>query len=104
MTKIGIPKETKIHEYRVGLTPESVAEIVGHGHSVVVETGAGAGIGCTDDNYRSAGAFVVDTAEEVFARGELIVKVKEPEPDRAAPTARRIMCCSPIFTWPPIPI
>lgn len=80
MMKIGVPKEIKIHEYRVGLTPESVAEIVGHGHNVVVETGAGDGIGCTDEHYRAAGAFVVDSAEEVYARGELIVKVKEPEP------------------------
>jgi alanine dehydrogenase len=78
--KIGVPKEVKIHEYRVGLTPESVVEIVSHGHSVLVETNAGAGIGCTDDIYREAGATVVETAEEVFAGAELIVKVKDPEP------------------------
>ena len=79
--RIGVPKEIKVHEYRVGLTPESVMEIVGHGHQVLVQTNAGAGIGCTDDIYRGAGATVVETAADVFAGAELIVKVKEPEPD-----------------------
>ncbi len=76
---IGVPKEIKIHEYRVGMTPSSVREAVAHGHRVLVETFAGAGIGATDDDYRKAGAEVVDTADEVFARAELIVKVKEPQ-------------------------
>jgi alanine dehydrogenase len=77
---IGVPKEIKVHEYRVGMTPASVREAVAHGHRVVVETQAGAGIGATDDDYRRAGAEVVGSAAEVFARAELIVKVKEPQP------------------------
>ena len=76
---IGVPKEIKNHEFRVGMTPGSVAEAVAHGHSVVVETDAGAGIMCSDDDYRAAGATVLDTADEVFARAEMIVKVKEPQ-------------------------
>jgi len=78
---IGIPKEIKTHEYRVGMTPTSVREAVAHGHSVMVEAGAGAGIGCSDDHYREAGAAVVDTPEEVFAEAEMIIKVKEPQAD-----------------------
>ena len=76
---IGVPKEIKVHEYRVGMTPSSVREAVVHGHAVIVETRAGAGIGASDDDYRSAGAQVTDTAAEVFARADLIVKVKEPQ-------------------------
>lgn len=78
---IGVPKEIKNHEYRAGLTPESVREFVAHGHKVVIETMLGDGIGATDDIYREAGAEVVDTAAEVFSRGEMIIKVKEPQPD-----------------------
>jgi alanine dehydrogenase len=77
--KIGIPKEIKNNEYRVGMTPESVAEAVHHGHTVLVETEAGLGISATDDDYRAAGAEVVDSAAEVFERAEMIVKVKEPQ-------------------------
>jgi alanine dehydrogenase len=77
---IGVPKEIKVHEYRVGMTPSSVREAIVHGHAVIVETRAGAGIGASDDDYRNAGAQVADAAAEVFARGELIVKVKEPQP------------------------
>lgn len=76
---IGVPKEIKNHEYRVGMTPESVHDAVLSGHQVIVETNAGAGIGATDDEYRVTGAEVVDTAEEVFARAEMIIKVKEPQ-------------------------
>ena len=76
---IGVPKEIKNHEYRVGLTPASVRELVAHGHEVIVETGAGAGITADDERYRNAGAAIVDTAEEVFARAEMVVKVKEPQ-------------------------
>ncbi|MEP1208058.1 MAG: alanine dehydrogenase [Rhizobiaceae bacterium] len=79
--KIGVPKEIKNHEYRVGLTPGSVREYVAHGHDVVVETNCGAGITATDDEYRAAGAVVLDTAEEVFATADMIVKVKEPQPN-----------------------
>jgi alanine dehydrogenase len=76
---IGVPKEIKNHEYRVGLTPESVAELVTNGHAVLVETGAGAGIGADDDAYRASGAEIAKTAAEVFANAEMIVKVKEPQ-------------------------
>src|ERR1700743_708864 len=78
--RIGVPKEIKPHEYRVGLTPGSVREYVAAGHSVSIETGAGIGIGASDDHYRKAGATMVDTAGEVFATSEMIVKVKEPQP------------------------
>jgi alanine dehydrogenase len=78
--RIGVPKEIKTHEYRVGLTPGAVREYVSAGHSVVVETKAGAGIGAGDEVYRKAGAIVVDTAAEVFATADMIVKVKEPQP------------------------
>ncbi len=75
---VGAPKEIKNHEYRVGLTPESAAELVAHGHDVLVETMAGGGIGATDEDYQAAGAKIAGTAEEVFAAVEMIVKVKEP--------------------------
>lgn len=77
---IGVPKEIKPQENRVGLTPGSVLEITRLGSTVLVESGAGLGIGITDDQYRIAGARIVDTAEEVFEQSELIIKVKEPQP------------------------
>ncbi len=76
---IGVPKEIKVHEYRVGLTPSSVREAVAHGHSVVVETQAGAGISAADEDYRRAGATIVGSAEDVFASADMIIKVKEPQ-------------------------
>ena len=76
---IGIPKEIKNHEYRVGLTPSSVRELTAAGHSVIVERNAGAGIGAADSEYEQAGATLVAGADEVFARAEMIVKVKEPD-------------------------
>ncbi|MCY4275577.1 MAG: alanine dehydrogenase, partial [Gammaproteobacteria bacterium] len=76
---VGIPKEIKNHEYRVGMTPTSVREMTKHGHQVIVETNAGEGISASDDRYRKSGAEIVDTAEEVFARSEMIIKVKEPQ-------------------------
>jgi alanine dehydrogenase len=76
--KIGVPKEIKNHEYRVGLTPESVAEVVRQGHQVFVETLAGDGIGAGDDCYLAAGATILGSAAEVFAAADLVVKVKEP--------------------------
>jgi alanine dehydrogenase len=82
--RIGVPKEVKNHEYRVGLTPESVAELAGQGHEVVVETRAGAGIGAEDDAYVAAGARVARSATEIFAEAEMIVKVKEPQADERA--------------------
>jgi alanine dehydrogenase len=78
---VGCPREIKNHEYRVGLTPASVRELVHFGHQVVIESQAGAGINCSDDEYRSVGAEIVDSAKQVFDRAELIVKVKEPQPD-----------------------
>jgi len=77
--KIGVPKEIKVHEYRVGLTPSSVREVVAHGHSVLVQTQAGTGIGATDADYERAGATIVGTAAEVFASAEMVIKVKEPQ-------------------------
>ncbi|MDP9136827.1 MAG: alanine dehydrogenase, partial [Pseudomonadota bacterium] len=76
---VGVPKEIKNHEYRVGMTPLSVREAVRHAHKVFVETGAGAGIGASDDDYKKAGATIIKTAEEIFARADMIVKVKEPQ-------------------------
>jgi alanine dehydrogenase len=77
---IGVPKEIKTHEYRVGLVPGSVRELVHHGHRVVVESGAGTGIGFDDHAYEAAGGRILATAADVFAEAELIVKVKEPQP------------------------
>ncbi|MER8746137.1 alanine dehydrogenase [Mesorhizobium sp. M1004] len=79
--RIGCPKEIKNHEYRVGLTPGSVREYVAHGHEVLVEAGAGAGIGADDNAYRAAGATIAKTAADVFAKSDMIVKVKEPQPN-----------------------
>ena len=76
--RIGVPREIKVHEYRVGLTPESVSVLASDGPEVIVESGAGAGISATDEAYRNAGAMVAKTAAEVFDAAHLIVKVKEP--------------------------
>ncbi|OHX10778.1 alanine dehydrogenase [Chromobacterium sphagni] len=77
---IGVPKEIKNHEYRVGLTPSGVRELVANGHKVLVQTQAGLAIGFTDEQYIQAGASIASNAEEVFERAEMIVKVKEPQP------------------------
>jgi len=77
--RIGVPREIKVLENRVGLTPGSVREVVAHGHQVVVEHNAGQGIGTDDDAYRRAGATIAATAAEVFAAADMIVKVKEPQ-------------------------
>ena len=82
--KIGVPKEIKTLEFRVGMTPAGVHEVVHDGHEVIVETNAGAGIGMTDADYEAVGATVVGTAEEVFERAEMIVKVKEPQLNECA--------------------
>jgi len=82
--RIGVPKEIKNHEYRVGLTPPSVAELVAAGHEVIVETKAGAGIDFEDSDYVEAGAKVVGSAREVFAGADMIVKVKEPQASEIA--------------------
>ncbi len=77
--KVGIPKETKIKEYRVGLTPDSVLQFSKHGHQILVETGAGMGLNLSNEDYLAAGAKIVNSAEEIFAKSELIIKVKEPQ-------------------------
>ncbi|QIL86235.1 alanine dehydrogenase [Vibrio sp. HDW18] len=82
---IGVPKEIKNHEYRVGMIPASVRELIAHGHQVYVETNAGCGIGFSDDDYIAVGASILPTAADVFASAEMIVKVKEPQ------TAERAM-------------
>ena len=79
--RIGVPKEIKNHEYRVGLTPASVRELCAHGHAVQVQSGAGAAIGLIDDQYVRAGAELASSAEQVYAWAEMIVKVKEPQPN-----------------------
>ncbi|MER9846738.1 alanine dehydrogenase [Mesorhizobium sp. M0106] len=79
--RVGCPREIKNHEYRVGLTPGSVREYVAHGHEVLIETGASAGIGADDNAYRAAGATIAKTAADVFAKSDMIVKVKEPQPN-----------------------
>ena len=81
---IGLPKEIKNHEYRVGLTPASVRELTSRGHQVLVQTGAGASIGLTDDQYTAAGATLAADAASIFAKAEMIVKVKEPQPQECA--------------------
>jgi alanine dehydrogenase len=78
---VGVPREVKVHEYRVGLTPASVRELVAQGHQVLVEAGAGAGIGFPDEAYRAAGAAIAPDAAAVFAEAALVVKVKEPQPE-----------------------
>ena len=82
--RIGVPKEIKNHEYRVGLTPESVAELVANGHELFVQTLAGDGIGAADEFYAAAGAKILATAAEVFDTAEMIVKVKEPQANERA--------------------
>ena len=76
---IGVPKEIKNHEYRVGMAPASVREAIKHGHEVMVETRAGEGIGVSDEEYAKIGAQIIDSPEEIFSSAELIVKVKEPQ-------------------------
>lgn len=76
---IGVPREIKNHEYRVGMAPASVREAIKHGHQVMVETNAGDGIGVSDAEYSSIGARIIDTPDEIFAQAEMIVKVKEPQ-------------------------
>ena len=77
---IGVPKEIKVHEYRVGLTAHSVRELVEHGHRVMVQTKAGEGAGISDEDYKAAGADIAPDAATVFAKADMIVKVKEPQP------------------------
>lgn len=78
---VAVPKELKNHEYRVGLTPDSVHEFVARGHEVIVETRAGEGISCSDDDYKACGARIAASSEELFRTADLIIKVKEPQPE-----------------------
>ncbi|RTE87176.1 MULTISPECIES: alanine dehydrogenase [Gammaproteobacteria] len=78
---VGVPKEIKNHEYRIGLSPAAVREYVAHGHEVIVERDGGLAIGFTNEDYEQAGAKIIDTPEEIFATAEMIVKVKEPQPN-----------------------
>ena len=93
--RIGVPKEIKDHEDRVGLVPSAVAELVRHGHEVMVEASAGSGAGLEDELYVAAGGRIVATAEEIFANAELTVKVKEP----LAPERRRLRAGQVLFTY-----
>ena len=77
---VGVPKEIKAQEHRVGLVPASVREFAAHGHKVLIERGAGAGINFTDDDYRVCGAEICESAADIFARADMIIKVKEPQP------------------------
>lgn len=77
---VGTVKEIKNHEYRAGLTPESIAELRNAGHIALVERGAGAGIGATDEDYRASGAEILSDAAAVFAQAEMVIKVKKPQP------------------------
>ena len=86
---VGVPKEIKTHEYRVGLTPGSVREYVARGHGVIVETGAGTGIGANDDTYKNAGATIAPDAQTIFDKAQMIIKVKEPQPAEWARRLRR---------------
>ncbi len=92
--RVGVPKEIKNHEYRVGVTPSGVRELKTHGHEVFVQSQAGHAIGFDDEMYIEAGAQIVDTAQEIFASAELIVKVKEPQPSELAMlTPEHVLFC-----------
>ena len=95
--RIGIPKEVKSNEFRVSVTPSGVAELVHRGHDVVVEKSAGVGSSFSDEEYIEAGATMVDTADDVWKQGDLIVKVKEPSPKNSIVCAL-IRYSSLIFT------
>lgn len=81
---IGVPKEIKNHEYRIGLTPAGVRELVAHGHQVLVQSDGGKSIGLTNEMYEKAGAQIIDNAKDIFERAEMIIKVKEPQPAECA--------------------
>ena len=93
--KIGVPKEIKNNEYRVGMIPAAVREVTTHGHTVFVETNAGEAIGLDDETYRRAGATILNTAAEIFAAADMIVKVKEPQ----APEIKLLKLDQTLFTY-----
>ena len=82
--RVGVPGEIKKNEHRVGLTPTAVREYVAHGHEVKIQEGAGLGAGFSDDDYRKAGATLSASSAEIFAGSDMIVKVKEPQPQEVA--------------------
>jgi alanine dehydrogenase len=92
---VGVPKEIKDSEYRVGVVPSAVRELTRNGHRVLVETSAGLGAGLSDDNYRSVGAEIVPDADQIYARSELVVKVKEP----LAPERKKLRAGQVLFTY-----
>jgi len=92
---IGVPKEIKNHEYRVGMVPSSVRELIHNGHQVMVETNAGKGIGISDSDYEAVGAKIINSAAEIFEKAEMIVKVKEPQPEEC----KRLHKGQTIFTY-----
>ena len=92
---VGVPREIKVREYRVGLTPTSVREVTAHGHGVLVETGAGAGIGMDDAAYERSGATSAQGPAEIFAKADMIVKVKEPQ----AAERRMLRAGQVLFTY-----
>ncbi|HEX4051058.1 MAG TPA: alanine dehydrogenase [Steroidobacteraceae bacterium] len=93
--RIGVPKEIKVHEYRVGLVPAAVRELCSAGHTVFVQSGAGTGIGCSDEDYRRAGARISADSPELFRDAQLIVKVKEPQLEECA----RLRSDQVLFTY-----
>lgn len=92
---IGVPKEIKNHEYRVGLVPASVREFIHHGHQVLIETDAGKGIGISDKDFEAVGAKIAKNAADVFAQADLIIKVKEPQPEEC----KRLRAGQLLFTY-----
>lgn len=100
---IGIPKEIKNHEYRVGMVPASVRELIQNGHTVVVETNAGSGIGFSDEDYTLVGATVAENAADVFAAADMIVKVKEPQPVECAMLRERQILFTYLHLAPDLP-
>ncbi len=92
---IGVPKEIKVHEYRVGLTPTSVRELLAHGHNIIVQHRAGMGIGMKDEDYEAGGAEIVATPEEIFERADMVIKVKEP----LAEERKRLRSGQILFTY-----
>ena len=87
--RIGVPTEIKTDEYRVAITPAGVRELTSRGHEVLVQAGAGDGSAISDEQFRAQGALIVPDAEAVFAEAELVLKVKEPQPEEVGAAARR---------------
>lgn len=100
---IGVPKEIKNHEYRVGMVPASARELISHGHQVMIETNAGSGIGFSDEDYRAVGATIKTTAEEIFAEADMIVKVKEPLAEERARLRRDQILFTYLHLAPDLP-